>query len=499
LLHQEKINQDIYEILLKQSKEIDLTGQMESSNIRVVDPAEVPRYPIKPRIFLNILLAIVLGLFLGTGLAFFVEYMDNTPKTPGDVVRRIGVPVMGALPYDKSLKRSKPPALSWDEASTKKGKNSAACTLVDASSCVPAILQPPGEGPAGRVMMIESATASEGKTTVATHFARNLTRTGLRVLMVDCDFQRPTLHRLFGLQNEGGLAGALSRVLSDKISSGFLERFSVADIFFLTNLRKQSGRLLIRDESKTQTMTAYFQDGHFLHLHNHNNPPVNLLGNMLLTGGFISENQLQDAMERNQRTGQPLGYILINAGYISRDKLKGPLRLQTEENFQKLFSWKEGSFAFGNVKLSTYDKERILFGDDYSAAIANLGRLEGYSLLEKEILANISNGQMENLYVLPAGATSTKPIGQVNVALLAKFVEILKQRFDIILLDSPPLDAAAGNATLFQLTDGVIFVIKASHLSVKVLNEAKAGIPQDKLMGAVLNQVKQKDMYYYYR
>ncbi len=144
-------------------------------------------------------------------------------------------------------------------------------------------------------------------------------------------------------------------------------------------------------------------------------------------------------------------------------------------------------------------KERILYGDDYAAAIANLGRLEGYNLLENEILANITNGQVENLSILPAGATSTKPIGQVNIALLSKFLEILKQRFDIILLDSPPLDAAAGNATLFQLTDGVIFVIKAGHLSIKILNEAKAGIPADKLVGAVLNQVKRKDMYYYYR
>jgi Mrp family chromosome partitioning ATPase len=349
-------------------------------------------------------------------------------------------------------------------------------------------------------MMIESATAGEGKTTVATHFARNLTRTGLRVLMVDCDFQRPMLHRLFGLKKkDGGLARALSRVLSDKISSGSLEHFSMADIFFLINLRKQNGRLTIRDQSKTQTMTAYFQDGRFLHLHNHNNPPANLLGNMLLTGGFITEDQLQDAMERNKRTGQPLGYILMNAGYISRDKLRGPLGLQTEENLQKLFSWKEGSFAFGNGKLSTYDKERILFGDDYAAAIASLGRLEGYSLLENEIFANITNGQVENLYVLPTGATSIKPIGQVNVALLSKFLEILKQRFDIILLDCPPLDAAAGNATLFQLADGIIFVIKAGHLSIKILNEAKAGIPEDKLIGAVLNQVKRKGMYYYYR
>ena len=103
------------------------------------------------------------------------------------------------------------------------------------------------------------------------------------------------------------------------------------------------------------------------------------------------------------------------------------------------------------------------------------------------------------LVLLVSGVINGTRGSQANDDDLRKPLEILKQRFDIILLDCPPLDAAAGNATLFQLTDGVILVIKAGHLSIKILNEAIAGIPADKLVGAVLNQVKRKDMYYYYR
>jgi hypothetical protein len=222
---------------------------------------------------------------------------------------------------------------------------------------------------------------------------------------------------------------------------------------------------------------------------------------MLLKAGLITENQLQDALERNKRTGQPLGYILINAGYISRDKLKGNIKLQTEENLQMLFSWKKGRFTFRDVNLNAYEKEKINFGGDYTTVIDDLGRLEGYSLLENEIVSNITNGKYENLLVLPAGVTSSKPIGQMNVTLLSKFLDILKHRYDIIILDSPPLDAASGNATLFHLTDGMVLVIKAGHLSVKTINRHKDFLPEEKFIGVVLNQVKDKTIinpnYYY--
>ena len=493
---QEKIEQDIYETLLKQSQEISLTGQLEGSNIQIIDKADVPLGPIKPRIFLNILIAILLSLVLGTVSAFFLEYMDNSVKTPGDVLQRVGLRILGTLPYSKSLKKNKTLSLSWDATTAKKFKRTAVSEVVNPSIWFDTKQWQTRDG-TGRVIMIESTTVGEGKTTVGSYFARNLSSMGMRVLIADCDFQRPTLHRHFGVQNDGGLARALSRVLSNRISVGSLERFSVADIFFLIKLRKQSGQLSICNETETQTMTAYFHDGRFFHLQNHNGPPSNLLGNMLLTGGFITKNQLQDALERSKRTALPLGYILINAGYISHDKLKGILKLQTEESFQILFSWKKGRFIFHHGNLNAYERERIIFGGDYTSTIEDLSRLGGYSLLENEIVSNIVSGKNENLYVLPAGVVSSKPIGQMNISLLSKFFEIFKQRFDIIILDSPPLDTAAVNATIFHITDGVIFVIKAGDLSAKTINRHKDFIPEEKLIGAVLNQVKEKTISYY--
>lgn len=303
LQQQAESNQHIYDILLKQAKEISLTSVMDSSNVRIVDPAEVPRFPVKPRIFLNILLAVVLGLFMGTGLAFFREYMDNTLKIPEDVMRRLGMPVLGAIPYDKSLKRRKTLALPQDTS----GKGEIVpkgYPLYDIASRFPAVLQLTEQDTSGQVLMVESAVMGEGKTTVLAHLGTSLARAGLRVLMVDFDLYRPALHQILGVKNKEGIVTLMSRVLAHKISVGKLSEYSIDDLFFLIALKKQSGQLTVTNQ--TQVMTAMFQNGRLLHLQNQDNPIGNRLGTMLLRGGLITEDPLKEALERHQRTGQPL-------------------------------------------------------------------------------------------------------------------------------------------------------------------------------------------------
>ena len=101
LQREAETNQNMYELFLKRAKETDLTSGLEASNIRLVDPAEVPRYPIKPSKVTDILLSMVIGLVMGIGLAFFFEYMDNTIRTPEDVERHLGLPLLGTIPKHK--------------------------------------------------------------------------------------------------------------------------------------------------------------------------------------------------------------------------------------------------------------------------------------------------------------------------------------------------------------------------------------------------------------
>jgi hypothetical protein len=244
-------------------------------------------------------------------------------------------------------------------------------------------------------------------------------------------------------------------------------------------------------------MNIFFQSGAPIHIQSLNNPQSNRLGAMLLKGGSINREQLKDAIERHRRTCQPLGYILVNSGYVSRDQLRGPLRLQMEEHFQKLFSWKTGEFNFEPGFLNLFESERIFFGEDYFKLIKGLGRIEGNKFVANMLLSHIKNGYGDGLYVLPAGVSKPKHIGQVNQILLRKVLDILKQKFDVIIIDTPPVDAAAGTFTLSSMVDSIVFVIKAGHLSYKIINQAIDHLPKDKIIGTVLNQVDEKTSFYY--
>jgi len=91
-------SQQLYDVVLKRVKETGLSGGLETNNIRIVEEAQVPKVPVKPRIWLNISLALVVGLMMGCGLAFFIEYFDNTIKTPEEAQRYLGLPTLGMIP-----------------------------------------------------------------------------------------------------------------------------------------------------------------------------------------------------------------------------------------------------------------------------------------------------------------------------------------------------------------------------------------------------------------
>ena len=486
-------SQDIYDFLLKQAEELGLTSAISSSSMRLVDKAEVPIDTVSPKVVLNILVASFIALFAGTGCAFFFEYLDNTVKTPMDIAVRLGLPVLGMVPVHKELHGKSSNVKMLEGKSDPPEKNFP--PLYHISNRLPQQMRSPADGLSGKVLIVESVTMGEGKTTVISQVASNLTDAGLRVLLVDCDFQRPSLDKLFNVSNGGGLGRSIDRILSHDISSGTLNQYSMDDLFFMLSLKKKSGHLIVNNED--QNFVVHFQNGVVLHVQNNSNSANGRIGNMLLKGGFITKDQLEDALERNQRTGQPLGYILVNAGYISREKLRGPLRLQIEEYIQKLFSWKNGHFLFKPGVFNIYENEKIFFDEDYAPMINNLGRVENSKFIDKELFSHIISLEKENLHLLPAG-TSYRLIGSLNQILMKKVFEKLRQHFDVVLVDTPPLDAASGIESIFPLGDGLILVIKAGHLSIKMLNGALNHLPQDKIIGAVLNQAKINPQPYYY-
>jgi Mrp family chromosome partitioning ATPase len=406
------------------------------------------------------------------------------------------MPLLGTITQRKALLKKNVPALPWEDEHTPEIKGLLAEPIYEISRRFPTEIQTGDDQPFGRVLMVESATLNEGKTTVAINIAANLSNAGFRVLLSDCDLLRPSLHKVFQCEKEVGLGSALEKISTIELGSGTLKEYSIDDLFFLIELKNRNGKLTV--QCNDQAMNIFFQNGAPIHIRSQNNPQSNRLGAMLLKGGSINREQLKDAIERHRSTFQPLGYILVNSGYVSRDQLRGPLRLQMEEHLQKLFSWKTGEFNFEPGFSNLFESERIFFREDYSKLIKGLGRIEGNKFAAYVLLSHIRNGHSDGLYVLPAGASMPQHIGQFNQILIKKVFDILKQKFDVVIIDTPPVDAAAGTFTLSSLVDGIVFVIKAGHLSYKIINQAVNNLPKEKIIGTVLNQVKVKEKIRFY-
>ena len=196
----------MYELLINRFKETSLTQDMKTGNIRVIDPAEVPKEPVKPRKRLNILLAIIVGLVTGTGLAFFFEYLDNTIKLPEDIKKYLHIPYLGPVPVIAMDSGGNPHDEEMPELVTMHSPKS---TPSEAYRGIrTGILFSSAENQP-QVIIVSSAWPGEGKTITTTNLAITMAQSGSRVIILDCDMRRPKIHKIFGISREIGMSNIL--------------------------------------------------------------------------------------------------------------------------------------------------------------------------------------------------------------------------------------------------------------------------------------------------
>jgi capsular exopolysaccharide synthesis family protein len=189
-------NRQIYQSLMQQEKELRVISNSRTNNVQVMDRAEVPGAPFSPNARKDWFTAILAGLLVALGLAFGLEYLDDTVKTPEDVTARLRLPMLGLVPSirgDRVPLLSEPVPHDFGEAF-----RSLRTSLVFTSSSQGA-----------RVIAVTSSQPLEGKTTTACNLAMALALGGSRVLLIDGDMRRPGLHKVVGVQNEVGLSHVL--------------------------------------------------------------------------------------------------------------------------------------------------------------------------------------------------------------------------------------------------------------------------------------------------
>jgi capsular exopolysaccharide synthesis family protein len=192
-----KSNRQVYETLLEREKELRVSSNSRANNVRMVDRAEVPKSPAAAAGRRTWLTSMSVGLALAIAVAFLLDYMNDTVKTPEDVTKRLKLPFLGLVP---SVRGERQPVLASSHVPHDFGESFRALrtSLIAKFS---------GEGT--KILAVTSAQPLEGKTTTACNIAMALAYGGSRVLLIDADMRRPGLHRPLRLTNERGLSQVL--------------------------------------------------------------------------------------------------------------------------------------------------------------------------------------------------------------------------------------------------------------------------------------------------
>ena len=206
-------NRTLYEGLLEKLKEAGVTAGLRSNNVRPVDIARVPTVPSEPNVPRNLSFALALGLSTGIGLAFLLDSIDNTVRTPEQAQLISGLPSLGMIPLGSKTGEAHPRRLSV--ASSREAvelitQSRPQSQMAESYRALRTSLLLTSLGAPPKVILVTSALPQEGKTTTSINSAIVLAQKGTRVLLIDADLRRPSIHKTLGMGPRTGLSNVLT-------------------------------------------------------------------------------------------------------------------------------------------------------------------------------------------------------------------------------------------------------------------------------------------------
>ena len=221
LAREAESNRQMYQSLLQRTNETSISGELKTSNIRIVDAAETPRRPVTPRKGRNILFALMGGALVAVALAFFLDYIDNKIKSPEEIKNHLGLPFIGMIPNVRDANVS---------AVHKPGEGIPAHFAESFRTIRTNVLfSMPEDG--RRCLVVTSTAPGEGKSLVASNLAIALSQAGQRTLVIDADMRKPRQHAIFGQSQEPGLSNL---IVGTAKGSDAIRRTETANLWVLT-------------------------------------------------------------------------------------------------------------------------------------------------------------------------------------------------------------------------------------------------------------------------
>jgi succinoglycan biosynthesis transport protein ExoP len=184
-------------MLLEQYERARVTEAMRANTVSIVEPAVVPQAPSKPRKKLNIALGVMVGLASGVGLVFLFENLDTTLYTTEQIEEATELSVLGKIPTARRQRQ-----IVFFNGDSPQGEAFGRLRTHIFTLDHDAPLQ---------TLLVTSAEPREGKSTVVANLALAIAQSGQRVIVVDGDLRRPTVHKIFDLSNEIGLSSVLKQ------------------------------------------------------------------------------------------------------------------------------------------------------------------------------------------------------------------------------------------------------------------------------------------------
>ena len=196
-----------YKSLDQRVSEVDISQVLRANNVQFIDTAIPGDVPVRPKLLVNLAMSIVFGVFGGCAMAFFMEYLDNTVKSREDIEHLVGVPMLGVVPMIPLEElQSLPREVDRHIFVHARPRSNAAECLRSIRTNV--LFRTPQRK--FRTLLITSAAPREGKSFISSNLSTIIAMTGSRVLLIDADLRRPSMHKRFGLTNDTGLSNLLS-------------------------------------------------------------------------------------------------------------------------------------------------------------------------------------------------------------------------------------------------------------------------------------------------
>ena len=229
------VQRDILTALRARITQTGIEVEVPRTAVEIIEEAEEPDRPSSPLVVLNIFLSVVLGLLAGTGLAFFVEYLDVSIKTVDEVEKYLGMPVLAVIPQ-----QSRP----LTEAGQSSGQGEAYRALRTSL----ALLAREGKQ---KIFAVISGGVGEGKSTTLFNLAYVCAEQGSKVLIIDSDLRRPVQHKMVGMPNKVGVVNVLTGDLKPEDA---VQETGVPNLWIMPSGRLRRGSLGIMNNMRLRAM-----------------------------------------------------------------------------------------------------------------------------------------------------------------------------------------------------------------------------------------------------